>query len=205
MATRTEIMNLALNHLGISKKIVSETERSAEANAMSDLYNTSRDKTLADFPWPFATAFINLSLVLTDPTTEWSFSYRYPSDCLAMRKILSGVRNDDRQTRVPFKIGLDAQGILIYTDAVTAVAEYTMITDDVTRYPADFKMALSFLLAFYAAPRLTQGDPFKLGQRAFQMYGMEIRGAQSTSANEEAVDPYPESEFIRSREDDTIA
>lgn len=195
-------MNLALSHLAISKKIILETDRSAEANACGDLYNTVRDKTLADFPWPFATKFALLGLVQSDPTTEWAFAYRYPSDCLTLRRIFSGIRNDNLQSRVKYKIGRDAQGLLIYTDEAQAEAEYTITTDDAVRYPEDFKMALSFLLAFYIAPRLTQGDPFKLGQRAYQMYKAEVAGAQDTAANEEQPDEQPQSEFMRARDDD---
>jgi hypothetical protein len=195
-------MNLALSHLAISKKIVLETDRSAEANACGDFYNTVRDKVLSDSPWPFATKFALLGLVQNNPTTEWLYSYRYPSDCLTMRRIFSGIRNDNRQSRIPYKIGRDDQGLLIYTDMTQAEVEYTISTDDVTRYPEDFRMALSFLLAVYIAPRLTQGDPFKMGQRAFQMYQMEMGRAASAALDEQQDEEQPQSEFMRSRNED---
>jgi hypothetical protein len=195
-------MNLALSHLAISKKIILETDRSAEANACGDFYNTVRDKTLSDFPWPFATKFALLGVVQENPTTEWLFSYRYPSDCLFLRRIFSGIRNDNRQSRISYKIGQDAQGLLIYTDMAQAEMEYTISSDDVVRYPEDFRMAMSLHLAHYIAPRLTQGDPFKLGQRAYQMYRMELQIAADSAANEEQSDELPQSEFMRARDQD---
>jgi len=202
VASRIDIMNLALSHIAISKKIILETDRSEEANACGDLYNISRDQVLADFPWPFATKFALLGLVQSSPTTEWLFSYRYPSDCLTMRRIFSGIRNDNRQSRIPYKIGQDDQGLLIYTDVENAEVEYTISTDVAVRYPDDFKMALSFLLAFYIAPRLTQGDPFGLGKRAYQLYQKTVGEAAATAANEQQDEEQPQSEFMRSRNDD---
>lgn len=200
-SSTTAIANLAISHLGIGKEIANLiTERSAEAQACRRFYETARDITLRDFSWPFATKINALGLVEEDPNDEWGFSYRYPTDCLKLRRILSGIRNDTRQTRIPYRVTRDESGLLIYTDAEDAELEYTINESDVGRFPPDFVMALSFLLAGYVAPRLTGGDPFKLGNRALELYQFELSKARSSAANEEQPDDLPESEFIRTRE-----
>ncbi len=61
-------------------------------------------------------------------------------------------------------------------------------------------MAFSFLLASYIAPRLTGGDPFKMGSRAIELYQYEIGKAKSTALIEEQDEELPDSEYIRTRE-----
>lgn len=201
MASSTEICNLALSHLRVSKEIANlETERSQEAASCRAFYETARDATLRDFAWAFASKIDSLPLVEEDPNDEWAYSYRYPTDCLKIRRILSGNRNDSHQTRQPYKVIQDSAGLLILTDKRDAELEYTIRADDSDRYPADFILAFSFRLAAYIAPRVTAGDPFKLGERALRMYQLEMSMAQASDVNEEQPDVLPESEFIRGRE-----
>lgn len=201
MSTPTEIANTALSHLGVGRDIANiETENSQEANACRRFYVTARDQTLRDFNWPFATKESTLALVSENPTREWSYAYRYPTDCLKLRRIFSGLRNDTRQTRTPFKIVRDASGSLIYTDARDALMEYTFAEVDSQRFPADFAQALALRLAVYIAPRLTSGDPFKMGERAWKLYVIEITRAQASSANEQQDEDKPDAEWINARD-----
>ena len=201
MASSTEIANLVLGHLAVGKDIGNlETESSTEARVIRRYYAAARDATLRDYAWPFATKFVALALVEEEPTTEWGFSYRYPSDCLEIRRILSGVRNDSRQSRAPYKIGQDSAGLLLYTDEEDAQVEYTMRETDPQRFPPDFMLAFSFYLAMLTAPALTAGDQFKLGERAGKLYAFEIGRAASRGFNEEQPEEPPEAEAIRGRE-----
>lgn len=200
MASSTEICNLALSHLGVGKEISDlDTDQSSEGSLCRRFYETTRDAVLRDFPWPFATRILALGLVESDPNDEWDYSYRYPSDCLKLRRILSGQRQDTNGTRVAYKITRDDTGRLVYTDEENAEAEYTMLNDDPNQYPPDFILALSFRLAFYIAPALTGGDPYNLQQRMLNMYQSEISQASANSVNEEQMDIEPYSEFERSR------
>src|SRR4051812_32897245 len=98
--TDVGICNMALGHLAVGKAIGALTEASQEARACLRFYEQARDEVLRDFPWPFATTVEALALVAVQPTTEWGYSYRYPLNCLALRRIPSGVRNDTRGTTV---------------------------------------------------------------------------------------------------------
>lgn len=199
MATQVQICNLALGHVGNSKTISAVTENSNEANVLNRFYGISVNETMRALYWPFLRKTAALGLVESNPTTEWSYSYRYPSDCLEAIRILSGTRNDTRQSRVPYQILSDSSGLLIYTDTQDAVLEYkkTEVTENL--FPDDFSMALSFKLAFYIAPTLAKGDPYKLGDRAQQNYQRHIMMAAANAANEQQDEELPDSEFIRNR------
>lgn len=201
MASTTEICNFALSHLGIGKRISNvETDVTAEAKVCRIFFEPSRDKVLRDFPWPFATKILALGEIEESPNDEWGFSYRYPSDCLAFRRILSGTRNDTRQSQIPYRIAQDAAGKIIFTDREEAQGEYTVRTEDPAIYPPDFVLALSFLIAAYIAPAISAGDPFKLGARAAQFYEYEIDKAKANAANEVQPEEDVQSEFVRGRE-----
>lgn len=202
MSSKTEIANLALLHLGSSEIIANiETEKSQKAMVCRKFYDISRDATLRDYAWPFAITIAALGLVEENPTDEWLYSYRYPQDCARALRILSGVRVDTADSRVKYKIvDADDGGHLIYTDQEDAELEYVKQMTDITKYPPDFIMAISFRLAAYIAPSVTAGDPNKLGERAIKMYAYEGSKAESSGVNEEQGDLPPESEFIRFRE-----
>jgi len=205
MASKTEIANLAISHIGIGKEVANiDTEQSEEASACRRYFDIAKENTLGDMSWNFATRFVTLGLVESTPSTEWDYSYRYPTDCLEIRRILSGVRNDTQRTRIPFRIISDSAGKLIYTDEPGAVIEYTRNITDIDLFSPEFKMALSFRLAYYIAPRLTAGDPFKLKEDMLRLYEIELGLAKKKNMNEETMDQLPESEFIRTRNGGSI-
>jgi hypothetical protein len=201
MSQSTKIANLALSHLGVGKEIGNlTTERSEEALACRMFYDQVGDIVLRDFAWPFATRIEKLALITEKPNLEWSYSYQYPSDCVMLRRILSGQRLDTPDSRVPFRLALGTGGQVILTDSNQAQAEYTARVSQVSVFPQDFVMAYSLRLAAYIAPRVTGGDPFKMGDRALQLYGLEISKAMAMAASESQPDFTPDSEFIRARD-----
>ena len=200
MASAVEICNLALSHLRHSKRIASFSEQSEEARLCSLFYETTRDLVLRDVRWPFATTTKALGLIEEQPNTEWAYSYEYPSDCLLARRILSGVRNDTRAARVPYKIAYDDGAKVLFCDRENAVLEYTVAITDTSLFAPDFVMALSYRLAFYLAPTLTGGDPDNLGQRAMQMYALEKSAATANAFNEQQDEEIPQAELINFRE-----
>lgn len=200
MSTKIEICNLALSHLGVGKRIGSLDESSREALSIKPFYEPALREVLEDFAWPFATRIVTLALVEEEPNDEWGFSYRLPADCLFARRILSGSRNDDADSRVPYRRTSDDEGGLILTDAEDAQLEYTAFLDDPALYPASFVVAFSALLAYYIAPQLTSGDPFKRQEAMANLYQFQINKAQANAANEERRERPPESEFMRGRE-----
>lgn len=199
-ASDTEIANIALTHLGITKRIGNiESERSNEALTIKVLLPTLKEKALRDYPWPFATVIEALVLIEADPNDEWGYSYQYPQNALMFRRILSGLRTDARNTRIAHRIVKSGSSKVVLTDRVDAYAEYTYNETDPSKYTPDFAIAVSLLVAGYAAPALTGGDPFKLGERSLQKYVVEYGLARANASNEEQPDENPDSEFTRAR------
>lgn len=199
-ASITDICNMALAHLAQTDEIDNfETDTTEAAILCRRFFATARDKTLRDYTWNFATQYLTAGLVESDPTTEWLYSYRYPSDCLMLRRILSGTRPDDGDSDIPYEVARDESGRVIYTDMEDAVIEYTIRETNPSFYTPDFTLALSALLAFYIAPKLTRGDKNKLGARAFDLYRLEIKRAWTNNLNEPVKHPEPDTKSIRAR------
>jgi hypothetical protein len=191
------------------------------------------DECYRDFPWPFDTKFGSLQLV-SDPTyavlPEWFYSYRVPVDCILVRRIVPAQlpllpnfagypttatwngahgRPETQASRIKYRMGRDASGMLIYTDfppvAATAttpalpLVEYVMQQDDNGFFPADFAQYAASLLAFYIAPVVTGGDKFKLGARAYSVYLEARNRAQGNAMNEQQPDLPPDAEWIQAR------
>jgi len=198
--TSVAICNMALRHAGVSTEIANlETESSEAANACRRFYEISREAALRDFDWPFATRFVAMALVATNPSDEWAYAYRYPTDCLKFRRIESGVRLDTFQTIVKYRVASDAEGLLILTDKEDAVGEYTVKVENETLYHPDFTIALSYRLALEIVPSITAGDPFNLLQKIAALYQGSLVIAQANAGNEEQEEEERTSEFERAR------
>jgi hypothetical protein len=179
MSSKTEMANLAISHLGQGKEIANiDTEKSSEAATMRRYQPVVIEMFLKNFPYSFCNVIETLNLVESDPNDEWAYSYRLPTDCLKPIRILSGLRNDTRQSRVPYKIG----------------------KDDPSKYPIDVFLAMSYLLAGMAAPRICGEDPFKMGDKAMKMYQYFKGQADAADVNDQQQEEPPEAEAVRARE-----
>ena len=203
MADKTSICNMALSHLGSSKEIANvETERSAEASACRRFYADALLESLRDFPNPYLIVINPLALVAdlrAVDGAEWSFSYRYPADCSKAIRIPSGIRNDTPESRIAYRIISDATGPLIMTDMEDATLEYAQKSDSPDKWAPDFIMAFSLLLAFYISPRVTAGDPFKLGERAYRAYILSISKSKANAVGEQQDELPPDTPYINAR------
>ncbi len=206
--SNTEICNMALSHLGTGKEISDlETEKSQEASACRRFYSVALEFVLRDFDWGFARKQVSLALVDTfsqGSGSEFSYSYRYPNACAKIRKIMSGFRQDTESSRVVFQESSDAVGKLLLTNAPASV-QYPLFVE-ITRndqspevWPPDFVMAISYMLASLIAPRLTSGDPMKLGDKALQKYFVWKSKAEANDLSESVPDIPYDSEFVRVR------
>lgn len=205
--TTESVCNMALGHLKIAIQISAlATDKSAQGLACRTFYDVTRQSVLSDFKWPFLTTIQTLALVSSSPfpdpdgNAEWTYAYQYPASCLNFKRVLSGYRNDDRQTRIPYKIFNDpTHGQLILTDMISAQGEFTLDDNIEQHYSPTLIMAMSFKLASVIAPMITGGDPYKLGDRALKLYEAELSKAMTNALNEEQPEEEPESEMIRAR------
>lgn len=205
-ATKLQIWNMALRHLGIGIAIADVNENTGAAAACRAFYDFDVEEVLRDAPWPFATRFA--ALVEIDPipapyAKEWDFAYAHPANCVFFRRILNGIaRQETPESRIPFRIVESATGtktiLTDYPDNPLPIAEYTHLQTDETKWHPDFAKAVSFLLAFHIGPSLAQ-DRTKLIDRAERNYYFEISKAKSNAYSEEVPDQPVDSEFVRSR------
>ena len=197
------LCNMVLSHLGVGRTISNlDTDNSEDADAINAFWDVALADHFRAFPWAFARRLVAAALVAEDPTSEWAFSYRYPSDCLLLRRIVLGDRIPSRGNRPPYWVGGDTQGRLIYSDVEDMEIEYTALLDDESKWPPDFAMSFTLLLAYYVAPRLMKGSQGEIQQAQrsiLQRYAMEVERARANSANEETPDQPGESEFISER------
>lgn len=201
MADRTSVSNMALGHLGVTEEIQNvNTENSDAAIVCRRFFTPALELFQREFSYPFSNVIQALALVEENPNTEWAYAYQYPSDCKKFHRILSGTRNDSRQSRVPYRIIRGASSSIILTDKAEAFGDWNIVETDLNRYPSDAIMAISFLIAHLIAPKMTSGDPFKLGARAFALYNQARITAQANALNEEQPDEDPESQFVRGRD-----
>jgi hypothetical protein len=203
VSAKIDICNMAISHLAVGEEINDfDTDATESAQACRRFYDPARLKVLRDFDWPFASATVALSLVETDPTVEWGYSYRYPADALSLRRMPNGATRVDTQlSRALYSIGRDSAGKLIYAATADAEIQYTFDEDDAERFPPDFVIALSFYLAYLIANRVAGGgDVRKLKTDAYAGYRVALLEAMANAANEEPSDPPPEAEMISVRE-----
>ena len=192
---------MALFHLGTSKEIANvDTEQSQEAATMRVFWDLAREKILGEFPWPFATEILALGLIEEDPNDEWTYSYTYPSDALTIRKFQSGIRKDSRSSVIPYRVASDEDTKIIYVDLEEAVCEYTRNVTSTALFPAEFCLALSYLLASFSAYKLTKTGSSQLSKDMLLLYKISLAEAKSKALNEEQSDIEPEAEMIRGRE-----
>lgn len=195
MSSDAEICNLALAGIGIGQEISALSESSQEAVKCDLFFATCRERILVDFDWPFARQYYTLGLVEEDPNTDWSYSYRYPAACLRARSIVGATRKDT--SRIPFSLGSDDSGKLIYTDEPEAVLRVTVAITNAELFDPLFVSAFAWLLGSKIAPGLARDS--KIAAEAYRMYLADIASARADAQNEGGQDEAPDAESIRAR------
>jgi hypothetical protein len=197
VVSKTSIANMALGHIGVSQTITNiDTERSQQALQCRIYYDQAVQFCLESFPWPFATAYRMLALVAEEPVADWTYAYRYPSDCCYVRRVATSLGRTDRHPP-PFHIGQDEQGAIIFTNEEDAQIEYTANITNTARFSAKFIEALSWKLASDIAPALSRIASAR--KDCLQMAMFMMTSATTTSANEQQQEDESDSEFITVR------
>lgn len=191
MASTVDIYNLAISHVGTGKEVASVIEKSEEQRACTRFFDIAKKQVLLDFDWNFATKEVVLNLISINTTGDWGYTYQIPSDCLRARFIIP------EKSRYAFR----EIGSYIETDIVDAELSYTENVSDIEKLSANMVMALSYRLAAYITPRLTNGDPFQVKRGLLDLYDAELRKAKIEAFNEGRLADAPDSETITIRDD----
>ena len=218
MASKTEVVNVALGRLGITRRLADvDSDNSKEAVQARLVYDLCLDETLRAFPWNFAQTAVALAETSADPVIPgYAVQYQYPTNCLKAHILCTadGVRQsydawlmDWERTlllppKYPFRIALhpDEDRRVILTDLETAYLIYTARVTDVNVWDVSFRSAFSWRLAAELAPALTEGDKGRsAADWAMQRFLMSWQTAAAMSFNEEREDLRPDSPSITAR------
>lgn len=212
MASVVEICNMALSRIGNSQRIDSLTERSVAAEQCSLFYEQARDMVLRDKPWPFATKFVSLAEIATNPDPAFPYSYSMPADCLMARRIVNDVFPVDywpyqgygcagfdipRVPAIPFRVIQGESTRLIATSVSPATLEYTVRVEDPGFFDPIFVSALAYKLAVEIAAPLSKDQ--SIVNRCEGAYQSLVATAFAQGMNEGSADQMPESVFITGR------
>lgn len=196
MASKIDIFNMALSHIGITSTVADELERSPERITCSRFFDTCRDALLSykDMDWNFARTRVVLADI-GNPPDGWSYQYRYPNDCInALAIEFPGMRYPAERNRIPFQIVYEASGRAILTDQPEATLLYVKRLVEVERYPSPFVEALALRLAAQIAMPL--GKSQSMRSELLQLAEQAIQVAMASSLNEQQPDPEQSSVYI---------
>ncbi len=137
---------------------------------------------------------------LTDPTYDWKYAYRMPTDILQPLRLVDGNRTPIRSNWPVFWVGEDDTSRLLYCNYDTdVVMEYVKVVTDVTKFPVLFTQALAAKLAFYSAPLLVGADPNPVLARTAQVYTVVLSEARAMDVMRNRPDDDADAELIQGR------
>jgi hypothetical protein len=129
---------------------------------------------------------------------DWAYAYRWPSDCLFMRRLVTpGVGRTWDTSPYTWRVGRDPEGLLLLTNQPDAVLEYTMIDCDALWTDDLFIRAFTWALAASAAPALSKNG--------LTMADCELRFehhfaiAATAAANEQQQEPEKDASWVAGR------
>jgi hypothetical protein len=130
---------------------------------------------------------------------DWAYAYRWPTDCLFVRRVVpqGGDGRKHNPTPIPFRIGRDTSGLLIYTNEAEATIEYTMVDCDNLWTDDLWLDAFTWRLAGLLAPNLTRNGLTQ--QDCFVRFEHALQVAAVGSAQEQQQAPGGLPDWIANR------
>jgi hypothetical protein len=180
MATKVQICNMALTHLGV-KNITALTDTTEQARKCDQLFDPMRDEVLRAHEWHFATKVEALALIEDEESPGWEYVYTYPARCLYLRGLLT----EDGEPASPerFEEVLATGNVRgLACDLEDAWARYTYQVQDPALFDPVFTAALAYKLAAETAVALT-GKP-DLKQLMEQAYLRKLEEAKRSNRSE---------------------
>jgi len=192
MATKVEIVNMALSSLGSKQTIQDiDSDQSVESRTAS-LHYESALKTALGFnatPWSFATTWATSALLSDDPPGDWSYMYAMPADAVRIIEIIDTL--DSRRNRPAKYTKANYEGqLVLLTDTESPVWRYVFLNDTPATYTPEFVDALAAQLAMRMAMPLTRKR--ELREAARVEYANLINIASAADANEQTVNEEPD-------------
>lgn len=190
---KTEIVNMALAHLGNGDISDFNTQTSESARQARLHFDLTRDSMLRTHPWNFSITRVSLTLDPTSPVSGYENAFLLPVDFL---KILSLNDNDAWE---PSDLYAIESGKLL-SDEDSAIIRYVASIEDTTKWDPLFVECFTYILASKMATKLAEAPGMGEGLR--QRGNYIIGEAMKADANENRkADPSRPalSRFVNSR------
>jgi len=202
MYTKAEIFNLALGALLLSRRIIdTETETNNEVIVLRTHYDVAFRSSLQDMDLDSTSSQAVLSLIEVKPNNLWQYSYRYPSECVFLRRIQSNQIADQRYTRIPLRVSIKSSLKCIFTNQENAIAEYISKDVPLSSLSPNAGLAIAYKLAMLSAPLVSGKGARELIKQIQSNYVLAKTDAQEQDRNENFIftAPEDESEFVAER------
>lgn len=197
MASKTDVWNSALQRLG-SRRVETDTEQTAEAEALAAIWNETRLYVLAEHPWSFARTTQKLArLASPTPETVWKYFYQLPSDIVSILRVSDDTKNFEYRKGRSISFERQAQD-RIATDAEDVYLYYITDVSDMNLWTPSVRSALAWRLAYEVAYRLYESSG-KV-DRAEAKYRQELQIAKSHDASRSELKSINQTSWITARE-----
>ena len=182
MASKVDIWNLALAHIGHRSNIADPDEASVEANHCRRFYPIALGTSLERHAWGFATRREALAQV-DNPVERWAFAYARPNLCIRPLAVLppGSLSEADAQ---PYEIEASEAGeVIILTNMEDAVLRYTVLVTDTVKFSNLFVLALSYDLASMLVGPIPKDVKLKKAMADWAAYWAEEASASDANAS----------------------
>jgi hypothetical protein len=195
MASEIEICNLALLRVG-APEIESLTDNNRQAGVVKKLYPLMRDAVLQGHDWGFARREESLAEI-ENVWQGYSYAYQYPADCLELRYLYNNIAPIGANISFDIRQSVDGNSRVVLCNITPAIAIFTAKSTNSGNYTPMFVDALAARLASELARVLIIDG--RLATNWYQIYAEILKGAESSSANENVEVQSDTNSFINAR------
>jgi hypothetical protein len=145
MATRTDIVNLALGDVGVAPNVVSWDEDSTQAEYARQFWDQAVEEALASHTWRFAMKEVQLQRAGTSPLNTNTYAYTIPADYVRLDRI-----SDNASFYPPIQdhdVKVIGNAMCFVVSAETVYIEYVYNAPEVDLWPRYFLGVVSAILA----------------------------------------------------------
>ena len=204
MFSKAEIFDQALSALLLRRRVIdTETDSNNEVAVLRDNYDHAFKTTLSDLDLDSTSETLVLELIESAPNDRWSFSYKYPSKCLLLRRITSLFVKDNRETHLAKNVAIKDGQKVIFCNEQGASADCIVSDVPLATISVNAGLAIAYRLAILSAPLLvgkgskSLTDKLEAKYIVFKAEAQENDSIENFMYHAEEVD----SEFLAARVD----
>jgi hypothetical protein len=192
--SKTDIANLALNHVGEPTIMDINDKNNATARVVKSIFDQTFREVARDHEWNCLKKRVEAAQLTAAPVFGFSYQYQLPSDFIRLLR-LNG--RDIRQATNVYEI----EGLNLLTDATSAKIQYIADIKDTTIYDTMLVEALAVYMGSKLATQIRQdeGKAEVLLNRYMQVVLPRARKVDGNERNMTPYDPREQSRSLQSR------